>query len=164
MAKPYTLDKSSTTGWWQWACKDGSGGGSAPTKSDARGAAKSACGGEGIITPPNVDLVAHRGYLSHFIVEDLDGRKNTFSAEEIRQAEFSYFFGMPCSNDEKVDDARKLITILKIWGIYRGGFNVEMIMKLHFLTPDDTKKLISRRYFGGTIIVEDNGAIIWKLP
>jgi|SRR5690606_18174661 len=164
MAKPYTLGRSSSTGWWAWGCKDGDGAGSSPSKSEARAQARAACSGEGIITPPDVDVVAYRGYLSHFTIEDLDGKRNTFSTEEISQAEFSFFFGMPCANDEKVEDSRKLITILKIWGLYRGGYNVETIMKLHYLTPDDVKKLITRRYYGGTIIVEDDGTITWKLP
>lgn len=119
MAKPYTLGRSSSTGWWAWGCKDGDGAGSSPSKSEARAQARAACSGEGIITPPDVDVdvVAYRGYLSHFTIEDLDGKRNTFSTEEISQAEFSFFFGMPCANDEKVEDSRKLITILKIWGL-----------------------------------------------
>lgn len=164
MAKDYTLDKSSSTGWWVWECKDGSGGGSAPTKSDARDAARAACSGGIVITPPDVDVIAYRGYLSNFSVENLDGKDITFSAEEISQAEFSFFFGLPCANDERIDDVQKVITVLKIWGIYRGGANAEMIKKLHYLSDVDYRKLAPRQYFGGHIRIEDDGTIRWRLP
>ena len=40
----YTLDQSSTTGWWHWTCKDGSNQGWLPTKSAARKEGRKECG------------------------------------------------------------------------------------------------------------------------
>ena len=164
MAKTYNLDQSNTTGWWRWECKDGSAGGAAISKSDARAEARAGCAGDAAIIPPLVEVTAHRGYLASFSVENLDGKLITFSAEEIGQAEFSFFFGLPCAKEEKIDEVQKVITILKIWGIYRGGQNKEVIKKNHFLSEDDYKTLVSRYYFGGQIIIEDDDTIIWKLP
>lgn len=165
MTKNYTLDRSNSTGWWVWECKDGSAGGSAPTKGDARDEAKAACGMANFdIMPPLVNAVVYRGYLSNFTVENLDGKQVTFSVEEISQAEFSFFFGLPCAKEEKIDDTRKAITILKIWGICRGGLNVEKIKKLHYLSDEDFNKLINRKYFGLKITIQNDGRIIWKFP
>lgn len=139
MARNYTLDKNSATGFWRWGCKDGPKVGMAPSKHEARKQAKAACKGNAVITPPNVDVIGIRGYLSSFTVEALDGTSNEFSAEEINQKAFSFFFGMPCAKEEKIEDAEKLITILKIWGIYRGGLNIKTIMKIHNMSTDDAK-------------------------
>lgn len=165
MAKNYTLDKSASTGWWTWACKDGSAGGSAPSKGQARDLAKNACGdGGGLVTPPDVNAHVLRGYLASFTVADLDGKKITYSTQEISEAQFAFFFGLPCGKDEKIDKVDKVIAVLKIWGIYRGGLNAETIKKLHFLSDDDYGKLAERNYFGGSIIVEDDRTIRWNLP
>ena len=164
MAKEYTLDKSQATGWWSWECNDGSGGGSAPSKSEARAAARDACAGGYAVSSPDVDLIAFRGYLSNFTVQNLEGKDVTFSAEEIGQSEFSFFFGLPCAKEEVSSDSQKVITILKIWGIYRGGISPEQIMILHNLSDIDFRKLANRQYFGGKITIEDDGVIVWNLP
>lgn len=165
MAKNYTLEKSQTTGWWMWECADGETGGSAPNKSDARAQARKSCvQAAGIIFPPNVDIIAYRGYLASFSVKNLDGKLVTFSTEEISQAKFSFFFGLPCANDEKIEEVQKVITILKIWGIYRGGLNEESVKKFHFLSTDDYKRLSMRKYYGGKICIEDDDTISWNLP
>lgn len=163
MARSYTLDKSSSTGWWQWSCKDGIGGGSASSKSEAKAQGAAACGSIVILTPPLVDLIAYRGQLASFTIANLDGKSVTFSATEIKETEFSFFFGLPFANDEKVEDARKVITILKIWGIYRGGQNAESLKKLHNLSDKDYKKLYRRQYFEGKITIQDNGLNTWEL-
>jgi hypothetical protein len=165
MARDYDLNRSDNTGWWVWECKEGNIGGSAPTKSEARAQARTACSGAGgIVSPPDVDVVAFRGYLSNFTVKDLNGNSLTFSAEEIKQSEFSFFYGLPCANDEIIEDTRKVITILKIWGIYRGGLNKEAIQKLHYLSDSDYNILVERKYFGGKIQINDDGEIKWYFP
>lgn len=43
MAKNYKIEKSKTTGWWVWKCKNGSGGGSATTKKLAKEQGQANC-------------------------------------------------------------------------------------------------------------------------
>lgn len=169
MAKKYTITHDKSTGWWAWHCKDGSASGYAPSHADAKKEAKAACTSRIAsdkdtfdIIPPLVNAVMYRGYLSHFTAENLDGKSITFSVEEIRQSECLWFFGLPCAAYEHISPARKAITILKIWGIYRGGNNVDTIKKLHYLSDDGFIKLINRQYIGLQIIIEDDGRIIWK--
>jgi hypothetical protein len=47
-ARPYRLDKSSTTGWYYWECKNGQAFGWSPDKESAKEAAKPACRSQSI--------------------------------------------------------------------------------------------------------------------
>jgi hypothetical protein len=163
MAKKYDLKRSRTTGSWEWQCKDGSTGGSSTSKEIAKSQATKACGKGFVIAPPLVDIVAYRGYLSHFTVFNLDGNPTIFSTGEISECEFSFYFGFPCSKTEVISDERKAIVILKILGVYRGGQTVLQIKTLHNLTDQNFSKLIKKEFDNGTLTVEDNGTLKWVL-
>jgi hypothetical protein len=162
MAKTYDLKKSKTTGHWEWQCKDGSTGGSSTSKEIAKSKAKKACGNDFVISPPVVDLVAHRGYLSHFTVLNLDDKPVTFSTGEITESEFSFYFGLPCAKNDAISDERKAIVILKILGVYTGGQSIAQIKKSHNLTDKNFEKLIRKEFDNGELIIEDNGNLKWK--
>lgn len=50
------VERDRARGGWRWECDDGGGSGWTPTKSEAKGAAKSACGKGGYIIEKNTDL------------------------------------------------------------------------------------------------------------
>lgn len=163
MAKNYTLDRSQTTGWWHWECKDGSNEGWAPTKSEARNNAKTSCN-TSFITPPNVNLEANRGYLTKFSCSNLEGVIQTFSVGEINEALFSFFFGLECAKDYNLTAEEKVVTILKIWGIYRGGITKKRIMELHNLEDEQFARLTKKDYWNLRIEIDDDEKIHWYFP
>lgn len=167
MAKNYDIDRVRTTGWWSWECtNDVDDYGFESSKSAARSAAKDACGGvsDASFGPPEVEASVKRGFLSDFTVRDLDDKEVTFSVAEINEAEFAFFFGMPCSRYEEPSDARKAITILKIWGIYQRGSTVEQIKDAHDLNQEQFDKLIAKDYIGLEINIDDEGNFTWHFP
>ena len=164
MAKNYTIDQSATTGFWYWQCKDGSSEGYACTKSEAKAAAQSACSAGYVITPPKVDATVISGYLATFSAKDLNNQINTFSVGEISENSFCGFFGLDCFENSQSSDVLKATTILKIWGIYRGGITSTQIKTLHYLNNTEFNKLIARQYFGLEITINDNGTISWSFP
>lgn len=165
MAK-YTVSQSSTTGWWNWSCKDGSGSGSSSTKREAKKAGKAACGLANVdIDPPFFDTEVVQGALSNFTVNDLDGNSVNFPVNDISEEEFNFFFGFVCEEeDNDISEAQKAKTILRIWGIYRGGNTVSEIQMQHDLSPSDFNKLIAKDYINLEITIEDNEEIIWDFP
>lgn len=166
MAKNYTLDKSETTGWWVWECKDGSNGGSSPSKSEARKQAKEACTSSGyVINPPNVDAEVKEGHLDAFTIKNLDDVITTFQVPaDISENEFYYFYGMECYDSKEITDAEKAITIFKIWGIYNGGTTVPEIKQMYYLNDDDFTRIIKREYLNLHITIQDDGVITWVFP
>lgn len=160
----YTLNRSRTTGWWHWQCKDGSNEGWSPSKRRARNNAEESCGIAFILTPPIVEAKFLRGFLSEFSVDNLDDKKQTFSVGEINEGLFLFYFGLECVNEYKLTDEEKIVTILKIWGIYRGGLNKERIMKLHNLNKEQFNLLAKKDYWGLKIKIDENGKIHWNFP
>jgi hypothetical protein len=164
MAKTYKLERNRMLGGWSWHCKDASTGGSAQNKSDAKADAEKHCGKSNIVVnPPFVDATVYRGYLASFTAMTLDEVPVTYSSSEISESEFSYYYGLPCANSELLTDTQKIVTILKIWGLYRGGFTIEEIKKTHNIPDPIFKKLIRRKYFSGSITIEEKGEIIWNI-
>jgi hypothetical protein len=164
MAKTYDLERSKTTGGWTWECNDGSGSGTAATKSDARADARAKCGAKVTLTPPDIDAHIVRGHLATFTVSNLDNERVTFSAGEISEQAFFYFCGLECAEPDRLTPAEKAITILKIWGIYRGGLTEERIRKLHFLDQNQFSKLVKKQFAGLKILVNDDGTVKWRFP
>jgi hypothetical protein len=163
MAKNYTLEKSRLTGGWTWKCKDGSGsGGPSQNKADAKRDAEAKCGTGFALVPPEFDAEFTRGYLTKFTAFNLDGERITFSAGEIAEEAFHFFFGLEGTGPSSLTPAEKAITILKIWGIYRGGATEPQIRKLHHLEKDQFTMLTGRQVEGLSIQIDDNGTIRWK--
>lgn len=164
MTKNYTVSKSSTTGWWTWACNDGSNGGESSTKRGAKAAGAAACGSSYSVKPPSVGAQIDKGQLASMEVKNLDNQKVTFQSSEISEEAFMYFCGLTCFEPVKVSKAEKAITILKIWGLYRGGTDEKSIRKLHFLDEAQFDQLIARQYLGLKIVIEDDNTIQWFFP
>lgn len=164
MAKTYTVEKSDTTGWWVWQCRDGSALGSATSKSDARSQARAACGNAFALVPPAVDAQVVGGSLTRFTINNLDNVRRTFDVSEISENAVFYFYGLECADPTSLTNAEKAMTILKIWGIYRGGQTEEEISALHFLSRDQFQKLIERKYKGLKIVINDDDTIQWAFP
>ena len=164
MAKTYDLERSKATGGWSWECNDGSASGLAATKGDARSDARAACGAKVTLTPPDVGAQVVRGHLATFTAINLDNERVTFSVGEISEQAFFYYFGLECAQPQKLTPAEKAITILKIWGIYRGGLTEEKIRKLHFLDQQQFDRLVKKQYKGLSITLNDDNTIRWRFP
>ena len=137
-ARPYKLRKSSATGWWGWECKDGSASGWELTKSDARAAAKAACGGDEAnanYQDPTATAYGARyelGVYSGMLVQTLDNEDVFVDAADVSEAAALYIYGgtaTPTLTAEMIVAAQ-----LQEWGIYLGGTTRADIMSNHNLT------------------------------
>jgi hypothetical protein len=164
MSRNYTIDQSSTTGWWHWACKDGSSDGWSSTKSGAQSAGAAACGGVALnITPPDYNADFEAGDLKSFDVANLDGVLVHWDSTEIDGDAFDFFFGLNCGNSLSTD-ADKAIAILKIWGVYNGGTTPEEIEADHNLSPEDFSSLVAKNYIGVQLDISDTNQYTWIWP
>ncbi len=103
--------------------------------------------------------------MLNFTAENLNEELVTFQISDINEEEFDSFFGLTCQQqDNDISDARKAITILKIWVICSGGDTVINIKEQHNLTPLDFSKLIAKNYMGLEITINENEEIIWDFP
>jgi hypothetical protein len=166
MAKNYKIEKSKTTGWWVWTCKGGSGGGSSTSKKEAKAQGKANCpSGEIILTPPKYDADFTDGQLNSFSVANLDNLIQTFSPTQIDEEMFEFFFGLNCEPYLDYDEAERLITIFKIWGVYlKGGTAKPDLKSLYNLTEIDFQKLIIKDYIDVEIFIDDFDNFTWTFP
>jgi hypothetical protein len=166
MAKHYVVEKSQTTGWWRWYCDD-----SDPlvvhearSRREARRAARENCKGEGVVVPPAVDMKYEHGYLAVFAARSLGGVMQKFSVGEINETTFDYIFGYHDILMEELKQEDIVIGILKIWGLYQGGITQIQIMKNHNLSKEDFANLVSKKWYGLIIDIDDYGTIYWQFP
>ena len=165
MAKNYTLTKSGTTGWWIWACKDGSNSGSSTSKKEAKEQGKANCTSGIIIIPPKFDATYDNGSLSSFAAANLDEVKTTFSAGEINEDLFDFFFGLNCPTFSDLDETDRCVAVFKIWGVYlKGGVNKPEILLLYNLTEPQFQKIINKDYIDVQITIDDNLNYTWVFP
>ena len=189
--RKFTLSKSNSTGWWVWECKDGSGGGSSPTKSGAKAAGKAACGSANVqITPPfavmefthaqiagpfevdgpddngsfgdDLDLSETGPYVG-VAVRNLDNDLVYHSANSISLNEMFYWLGD--EDYDAIDDARKAVITLTMMGIYNGGETRSEIEDSHNLSPADFDQLINRDINENSEVEIDDqtGELTWNL-
>ena len=164
MAKCYTLEKSDSTGWWYWACTDNNKEGWEATKSEAKDKAATECGTNCSIVCPAIDASIKHGYLSDFTMVNLEGQPITFSAGEINENLFYWISGIACYESILCTATERVIAILKVWGIYSGGFSEDMVKDNHDLSSDDFDKLAAKEWYGLTITLEDDDTITWDFP
>jgi hypothetical protein len=166
MAKKYKIEKSKTTGWWVWKCKNGSGGGSATTKKLAKEQGQANCpSGAVILIPPSYDADFTNGDLQNFSALNLDNINNSFLSSEINDEMFNFFFGLTCEAFVNFDEADRLITIFKIWGVYLNGGVTKPELKLFYnLTEDQFQKLINKNYIDVEVFIDDFNNFTWIFP
>lgn len=166
MARDYTIKKSRTTGWWRWDCKDGSSGGTAITKKDAKEQAKEACSSSGFeLTPPKIVHTKYiNGYLSSFVSVDLDEKENQFSVGEIEEDSFDFYFGFHCPTFNDLDPAKRLITLLKIWGIFvHPVFEESALRTTYNLSDSNFQRLINKDYEVIEVSIDDENQFQWHI-
>lgn len=168
MAKNYEIYPSEIVGFWAWSCEDGSNGGYARSKKEAKRAAKQNCTGiDCILTPPKADATFIDGYLNTFTVANLDGQSITFTFTEISEEMFIFLFGLTCELPPypSLDEVERLITIFKIWGIYlKGGTMKSELKTLYNLTELQFQKLITKDYINVQISIDDFNNFTWVFP
>jgi hypothetical protein len=164
--RPYKIDKSSSTGWFHWTCKDGSGEGWASTRSEARSQGRAGCGGSlanvNVEDPWDVLTYDPRGMFASMVVENLSGNPILHPVSDINENEMLYWSGevhTPILNE------RKAVVYLTIMGVYLGGNSVEDIQSIHNLSPQNFNLLINRNFSENFVldIDEVTGHYTWIL-
>lgn len=167
MSKNYKVTKSKTVGMWKWTCKNNSNSGYARTKKDAKHDGAQNCNGSITLTPPNYDAIFTDGVLDNFSVKNLDEVIQTFPSNVLGDDMFDFFFGLTCepSPYPSLDEAERLITIFKIWGIYlKGGTTKNELKVLYNLTEPEFQKLIIKDYIDVEIFIDDFDNFSWDFP
>ena len=164
MIKDYIIQKSSTTGWWDWTCNDGSKTGSAVKKRQAKKDAKAACNEAFTLDPPDFNATFTEGELTDFSVKNLDEILVQYTIADISEDEFDFFFGLICDEENDLTtSAQKAMTILKFWGIYNGGTTEEEIKTNHNMSDTDFQRIIEKDYIDLHIHIE-NDIYTWVFP
>jgi hypothetical protein len=153
----YTLSRSSITGYWHWACDDGSDQGWCSSRREARQNARTACSSGYVITPTLINATYDNGFLSHFSAVNLDGKVVKFSVGDIREELFNFFFGIINEDEfEDIDEADRFVAILKIFGIYfKGGVEKADLLIRYNLTNSQFLKIIEKDFDGVEVEIDD---------
>lgn len=78
---------------------------------------------------------------------------------------FNFFFGLTCEPFINFDEADRLITIFKIWGVYLNGGVTKPELKLFYnLTEDQFQKLINKNYIDVEVFIDDFNNFTWIFP
>jgi len=167
LRKKYKLSKSTATGWWKWTCKTGDPPkeGWSSTKSGAKDAGKAGCAGgiANVIIDPPYGQINYAEMEYHSIeIEDIFGEVVVHTNETINENEINYWMGV--EDYEPIEDARKAVVYLTIFGVYNGGVSVDEILENHNLNPEDFQMLISRNFSEESFIDvnEETGELSWS--
>lgn len=102
-----------------------------------------------------------RGHVCKFQACDIFGKNKTYSTAEISEDIFYYIFGYEDYDANELDDVQVVVSLLKIWGIYKKGSTISSIRRNHNLTVEQYTKLYSREWLNLTIIIGDDEEISW---
>lgn len=169
MARKFKLTKDSATGWWGWYCKSDdiiTVSGIEPTRKLARDAAKSACS-DYVLQPPKVSSIEiQNGQMIKAQIVDLEGNFIDWDSNcnnwGLTEDNINWFFGFECSDD--LSDSKKVVTMLKIWGLYYGGITQTDLESKYSLNPIQFAKLAAKDIVNLEIEVTENLIFTWNFP
>lgn len=98
-------------------------------------------------------------------MENLFRSRRRFSVLELTENIFYWIVGSDKYCEEVSNDEEKVIAILKIWGIYKGGYAKNTIKETHNLTEQGFDKLKNKEWYGIKITISDeDGSLSWDFP
>ncbi len=120
------------------------------------------------ITSPNIDAKVEAGRLVEFTMDDPvgnEGDRKTFTTEYIPQNAAFWLFGMECCFDSTLSEKYELVsTMLKVWGVFRGGDSQDSVMALHNMSFEIFEAIAKREWTEITMTINAEGIITnWEL-
>lgn len=165
MARRIKITRSSSTGWWTWTA--GSCSGWANTKREARRQAREAISSgncDCTIIPPNGGVVVNNslnGESSVVYFPNVDGTMMEYSFDEINENTAMWLLGSCNYIEEDSTPAERVVALLKVWGIYRGGLEMSDILLNHQLQEENFLILASKEWNYIIINIDNNENISW---